>query len=913
MSPPKPHTAVTLLAAFSLAGALSSEAYQFVEPNESFSLGSIHSGSLDVDTRLMDNYGPPPAATRTFYLNSRAHLASSPTARIDDAEVVQLAISAGRPLLSGPMLGDVSATGAAVWFRASNGETLRLKVTGPDLIPQSFTSSVNEPGIPQTIRASGLSPDTAYTYEIVDSAEAVLGAGSFRTFPLATSTTPFRLAFGADFHKVGLHNPNLFHQILKRGPLAMLLYGDSATDGRQNRINMHEADYLLRDVSPAWSNFAANLPLYATWDDWDYYSNDASGVQGDRTESVVDELRELWDRNWNNPERDEDRDGIYFSTRIGEVEVFMLDTRSCREPSRRGQYACYLGTAQQEWLKQALRDSTATFKILSSGTMWSDYVSEAKDSWGTWDVQGREEIFSLIENEGISGILLISGDRHGARAFRIPRTSGFEFYEFGVGSLGGVSGPGSVDAPEQIFGYAGRDILAFGEFEFEFSLPDPRVTFHLINDRGLHVESLTLLLSQLTPGLAASATLIAPAPGSFALTHQPIALAATASSDSSSVTRVEFFAGTTSIGLDIDGSDGWSASWVPTSPGNYSVVAVSTAANGQSVTSSPHAITIAEAGTQGGSVIWQESFTDLDDGAIVDSGVTAWSVSGSPRGLYVLGGELSGKHLKNTTYTWASEPIDISKGEASFSVDLRAGDVTTLEGADFVKISYKVDGQPPVLANQYLGQAIGSGTTTFEQGGLVGSQLEIIIEVKNSAANEVYFLDNIMVRIGLDVGYSDVIFQSWRENAPPHVIVDPTEDGFTDKANGLLENGLVYAFGINSLDPALLAGKLPEPEVVQVDGGAQLRIRLSRRAGGSSSIIEANGYTVDGMSYFVERSSTMEAGDWHSGADQLELIGLPISNGDGSETLTVQSKHMTNGNPVGRDFIRVRVVESGTD
>lgn len=33
--------------------------------------------------------------------------------------------------------------------------------------------------------------------------------------------------------------------------------------------------------------------------------------------------------------------------------------------------------------------------------MWSDYVSKAKDSWGSWDVDGCEEVFNLMESEGI--------------------------------------------------------------------------------------------------------------------------------------------------------------------------------------------------------------------------------------------------------------------------------------------------------------------------------------------------------------------------------------------------------------------------------------------------------------------------------------------------------------------------------
>lgn len=46
---------------------------------------------------------------------------------------------------------------------------------------------------------------------------------------------------------------------------------------------------------------------------------------------------------------------------------------------------------------------------------------------GVNDPEGREELFSFIEENNISGVLLISGDRHGARGFTIPRKSDFGF------------------------------------------------------------------------------------------------------------------------------------------------------------------------------------------------------------------------------------------------------------------------------------------------------------------------------------------------------------------------------------------------------------------------------------------------------------------------------------------------------
>jgi alkaline phosphatase D len=105
----------------------------------------------------------------------------------------------------------------------------------------------------------------------------------------------------------------------------------------------------------------------------------------------------------------------------------------------------------------------------------------------------------VIEEHRIPGVLLISGDRHGARGFRIPRPSGYEFYEFETASLGGRSGP-PVTNPKwttQLYGFANK--FAFGEFTFDISKDDPTVTYRLVEFTGVILYELELSRSQLTP------------------------------------------------------------------------------------------------------------------------------------------------------------------------------------------------------------------------------------------------------------------------------------------------------------------------------------------------------------------------------------------------------------------------------
>jgi len=472
-----------------------------VAPTFNVTLSEAHKGTLEIDTRLLDSYDRLPENVRQFYLDARDVFAASGQANFSDQAIVDAARKHGLPLMGGPLLGDLRADGVTVWLRPATSAPLAVTVGS-----RSFTVESPRPGKVVRLQVEGLSSDKRYEYAVTVGGEAV-ARGSFQTAPADEARGRFRVAFGSCCHKIGVHNPNLYREIRKREPHAMLFLGDIAADDRNNEINMHRADYQLRDVSQPFSSFVAHVPAYASWDDHDYFDNDLSGIPRKFTADDRDNVRQVWHENWNNPPADEQREGIYFNTRIGPVEVIMLDTRSCREGERRRQYGSYLGKTQLDWLQATLKASTAPFKIISSGTMWSDYVSRAKDSWGSWDTEAREEVFDLIEQEQIGGVLLVSGDRHGARGFRIPRPSGFSFYEFEPATLGGVSGPAGLvkNCPEQLFGYGGRDsngenFVAFGEFTFDTSGDEPTVTFRLITQHGEIREELALPLAELTPG-----------------------------------------------------------------------------------------------------------------------------------------------------------------------------------------------------------------------------------------------------------------------------------------------------------------------------------------------------------------------------------------------------------------------------
>lgn len=469
-----------------------------VSPRYDVTLSQAHIGNLEIDTMLLNSYAALPSNIKKFYFDVRG-LFEKNNIDFTCKQIVESALNNDIKLMGGPMLGDIKENGISIWFRPSNELPIHIKVIALNSNEENtYTIIPVAAGKEQRIVLNDLFPSTKYKYVVI-SQDVKIAEGTFRTAPKLVGNNEVRVTFASGFHKIGLHNPNIMNAILKREPNAMLLLGDLAVDDRRDNFGMHRSDYLLRDLSRPWKKLSANIPLYAIWDDHDYLDNDLSGIPGKFTKKDRKKLRAIWHENWNNPKNI--GEGIYFNTRIGQVELIMLDTRSCRKIKERGKYASYLGLDQQLWLKNILRRSTATFKVISSGTMWSDDMSKAKDSWGTWDTLAREEIFNLIEMENIPGVLLISGDRHGARGFTIPRPSGFKLFEFEAASLGGVPGPDAMakNTTNQFFGYKGKGLKAFGEFTFNTENSEPQVTFRLIDESGDIMEKHTLSYDMLTP------------------------------------------------------------------------------------------------------------------------------------------------------------------------------------------------------------------------------------------------------------------------------------------------------------------------------------------------------------------------------------------------------------------------------
>jgi len=163
----------------------------------------------------------------------------------------------------------------------------------------------------------------------------------------------------------------------------------------------------------------------ATWDDHDYGPNDANSsftLKG----AALDIFKRQWaNRSWGLPEVP----GVFGSFLESDIEFFLLDNRYHRDSDRDKDNPdkTMLGAAQLRWLKNALLASTATFKVIVSG---SQVLNDPQrfEGWHNFRTE-RDGFLKWLQDNAIRGVVITSGDRHHTELLRLPRAGTYPLHE----------------------------------------------------------------------------------------------------------------------------------------------------------------------------------------------------------------------------------------------------------------------------------------------------------------------------------------------------------------------------------------------------------------------------------------------------------------------------------------------------
>ncbi|MEO8066155.1 MAG: alkaline phosphatase D family protein [Flavobacteriales bacterium] len=330
------------------------------------------------------------------------------------------------------MLGPVTMTDATVWVQcASDCNAYVAYSDSSDVkdVPhfvRTSTAAPNEAHV-SIFHLTDLMPGHAYRYNVFS--DSVGPTSTFQPRPYRFTTQPlwqwrtdppdFTVALGscAYVNEAAFDRPGnayggdyrIFNSIVDKSPELMLWLGDNVylreadLDSRSGMLHRYGHTRSL----PEMQRLLSSASNYAIWDDHDFGPND-----GDRSFVLAATSREIFRLFWPNPTVEQDGvGGMGTQFSYGDVDFFLLDDRSFRTRSdlKTGPITL-LGQPQIDRLIEGLKFSKAPFKVvaiggqfLSTAAVYENYVNYAAE---------RTSIIDRIQQEGIRGVLFVSGDRH---------------------------------------------------------------------------------------------------------------------------------------------------------------------------------------------------------------------------------------------------------------------------------------------------------------------------------------------------------------------------------------------------------------------------------------------------------------------------------------------------------------------
>ena len=359
------------------------------------------------------------------------------------AIVLQTAAAPEPHLDPGPMLGHVGPTEMRVWLRATAGCVPAVRLGEQEDLSDART--VHGPPLTAdtdfccTLTVTNLKPATRYFYTLLLDDKPALPRPhpAFATAPAPGTKGRLRVAFVSCVGHFGFESAAAWGDLAARTNFDLvLMLGDNHYGNTTDLGHQRHAYYSHRRPA-GFQELARRTPVYGIWDDHDFAGNDSDG-----TAKGKEEVLGLFKQFWANPAYGQaDDPGVYFKFSHGDVDFFLLDGRYHRSPNHAKEDGrkSMLGPAQLAWLKRELLASKASVKFLCSGSEWQN--TGHKDSWGSFERE-REDIFKFINQHGIPGVLLLSGDRHFTAGYQIHQ----RFIEVTSGPLGSiVSEPGHLN------------------------------------------------------------------------------------------------------------------------------------------------------------------------------------------------------------------------------------------------------------------------------------------------------------------------------------------------------------------------------------------------------------------------------------------------------------------------------------
>ncbi len=368
-------------------------------------------------------------------------------------------ISAQSILQSGPMVGYSTMKEVCLWVQTKTPAKVKIVYWNTNNVKQRHSSkeifTKEEDAFTAKLIANQLEPGQKYNYEIFINGKKVerqyeLKFQTQKLWQWREDPPEFNFAAGSclyvneeKYDRPGKPYGSEY-QILKsiydKQPDFMVWLGDNwyyrepdwdSWTGITNRITHTRS---LPELQP----ILGSMHNYSIWDDHDYGPND-----NDRGFWNKDKTLKAFKLFIPNPSFGiNDKPGITTFFQWGDVDFFLMDDRYYRTPNYRktDSYRGILGHEQIKWLIDNLVKSRAPFKIVViGGQVLNPYKQDWLENYSIFQ-QEKENLLSLIHEEGIEGVIFLTGDRHHSELTKLNREGTYPLYDFTISSLtAGVS------------------------------------------------------------------------------------------------------------------------------------------------------------------------------------------------------------------------------------------------------------------------------------------------------------------------------------------------------------------------------------------------------------------------------------------------------------------------------------------
>ncbi|MFL2870298.1 MAG: alkaline phosphatase D family protein, partial [Pirellulaceae bacterium] len=214
------------------------------------------------------------------------------------------------------------------------------------------------------------------------------------------------------------------------------VYYDTPKEPRAETIEEMRQKWHEQFVQPRYLDLFSQVPTYWEVDDHDYRIDDGDNT-GDHKPSPAEAVRIMLEQLPYAPAENDSTAKTYRTHRISkDLQVWFVEGRIYRSPNAMEESSekTIWGVEQKVWLKNTLKESDATFKVLISPTPMIGPDDARKfdnhTNFGGFRNE-REEFFSFVKESGLQNFYLVCGDRHWQYHAKDP--SGIE--EFSSGAL----------------------------------------------------------------------------------------------------------------------------------------------------------------------------------------------------------------------------------------------------------------------------------------------------------------------------------------------------------------------------------------------------------------------------------------------------------------------------------------------